>query len=134
MVKGILAISLAVLLCWPANCAAQTGDPGPVRVGDRWSYDIKDDLTGDLRQAITIVVVDVNDKEITTRDHISGQRSPANYGLRSRLGANRRRCLEVSPSGIGIRKPLQVGKEWRSDGNAMHLQSGILFVRPGWQS
>jgi len=38
---------------------------------------------------------------------------------------------KLTPSGIGIRKPLQVGKEWRSDGNAMNLRSGIPFRATG---
>ena len=47
-----------------------------LRVGDRWSYEIKDDLTGDLRHAVTVVVVDINDKEITTRTAIRGRDRP----------------------------------------------------------
>jgi hypothetical protein len=34
---------------------------------------------------------------------------------------------KLRPSGIGIKEPLQVGKEWRSDANAMNLQSGVAF-------
>src|SRR5262245_64680939 len=57
----LIVISLLLFFHWP--CAAQTPDPGPVRVGDRWSYDIKDALTGNLRNAITVVVAETNDKE-----------------------------------------------------------------------
>src|SRR5437868_4093984 len=65
MLRRLVAISLAVLVS--GYCLAQTINSGAIRVGDRWSYDIKDDLTGDLRQAITVIVVEINDKEITTR-------------------------------------------------------------------
>ena len=54
-----IAKSLAVLLFLTGYCAAQAVDPSPVRVGDRWSYNIKDALTGDLRQAVTIVAAGV---------------------------------------------------------------------------
>ena len=74
MLIRLIAINLAVLLFFlPVYCMAQTVDPGAVRLGDRWSYDIKDDLTGDLRHAITIVVVEVNEKEITTRATIGAR-------------------------------------------------------------
>src|SRR5262245_6923196 len=76
MSKHCIAIGLAALLNWTGHCAAQTADPGPVRVGDRWSYDIKDDLTGDLRHALTVVVVEVNDKEITARATVRGKDRP----------------------------------------------------------
>jgi hypothetical protein len=131
MVKDILAIGLAVLLSWPANCAAQTADPGAIRVGDRWSYDIKDELTGDLRQAITIVVVDINDKEITTRTTYRGKDRPQTIVFDLDWGRIDDGVWKLSPSGIGIRKPLQVGKEWRSDGNAVNLQSSIPFRASG---
>ena len=131
MVKSILAIGLAVLLCWPANCAAQTVDPGTIRVGDRWSYDIKDGLTGDLRQAITIVVVDINDKEITTQTTYRGKDRRQTMVFDLDWGRIDDGAWKLNPSGIGIRKPLQVGNEWRSDGNAMNLQSGIAFRASG---
>ena len=131
MVKDILAIGLAVLLCWPANGAAQTAVPGNIRVGDRWSYDIRDGLTGDHRQAITIVVVDINDKEITTRTTYRGKDRPQTMVFDLDWGRIDDGAWKLSPSGIGIRKPLQVGKEWRSDGNAMNLQSGVPFRASG---
>src|SRR5262249_61512167 len=62
-----LVISLALLLLSSGYGLAQTVDPGPIRVGDRWSYEIKDSLTGDLRPGMTVVVAEINDKEITTR-------------------------------------------------------------------
>jgi hypothetical protein len=38
---------------------------------------------------------------------------------------------KLRPSGIGIKKPLQIGKEWKSDANGMNLQSGIAFHASG---
>src|SRR5262249_14247664 len=76
MLARSIAKSLAVLFFLTGYCAAQTTDPGPIRVGDRWSYNIKDALTGDLRQAITIVVGEINEKEITTRVSIQGKDRP----------------------------------------------------------
>ena len=98
MPTRLIAISLrCCCCCWSRDCAAQTADPGAVRVGDRWSYDIKDDLTGDLRHAITVVVVD--DQRQGDHDasyHSAGKDRPQTMVLRSRLGPNRRRRLEAS--------------------------------------
>ncbi len=67
MWKALGAKALVAVLLWPSLAAAEASDTGVVRVGDRWSYDVKDGLTGDLRNQITVVTVDVNEKEITTR-------------------------------------------------------------------
>ena len=72
MPARLVVVSLALLLLWSRDCAAQPVDPGAVRVGDRWAYDVRDDLTGDLRRAIAGVVVAINDEEITTRVSSAG--------------------------------------------------------------
>jgi len=131
MLRRLIAIGLAVLLCWPGTCAAQAVDAGAIRVGDRWSYEIKDDLTGDLRQAVTTVVVDINDKEITTRTTYRGKDRSQTIVFDLDWGRIDDGVWKLQPSGIGIRKPLQVGKEWRSDSNAMNLQSGVPFRASG---
>src|SRR5262249_7274320 len=64
---GRLIVTTTLLLFLSWSCAAETPDPGPVRVGDSWSYDIKDELTGELSRAITLVVAQTSDTEITTR-------------------------------------------------------------------
>jgi hypothetical protein len=127
MSRRLFAIALTVLLFWPGYCAAQTPEPGPIRVGDRWSYDIKDGLTGDLRRSTTIAVVDVNDKEITTRVMERGKERPQMAVFAPDWGRIDEGGWKASPSGLGIRGPLEVGKEWRSDANATNLQSGITF-------
>jgi len=125
----LIVISILFFLSW--SCAAQTLDPGPVRVGDRWSYDIKDGLTGNLRNAITVVVAETNDKEITTRVSYQGKDHPQTAIYDSDWGRIDDGLWRLRPSGIGIKKPLQIGKEWKSDSNGMNLQSGVAFRASG---
>jgi hypothetical protein len=127
MLRRLIAISLAAPLVLPAYCAAQTADPGAIRVGDRWSYDVKDGFTGDLRDAITIVVVEVNDKEITTRVTHRGKDRPQTMVFAPDWGRIDDGAWRLRPSGIGLAKPLEVGKEWRSDANGINLRSGDAF-------
>jgi hypothetical protein len=126
------AIGLALQLLLPGYSLAQSVDPGPIRVGDRWSYEIKDSLTGDLRPATTVVVGEVTDKEITTRVTVRGRDRPPQamvYDLD--WGRIDDGAWKLRPPGIGIKKPLQIGKEWRSDANGVHLQSGMTFRAEG---
>ena len=129
-----VAISLAVQLLLAGYCVAQTVNPGAVRVGDRWTYDVKDDLTGDLRYAMTVVVGEINDREITTRVSFRGRdRPPLTMAYDLDWGRIDDGAWKLRPSGIGIQKSLQVGKEWRSDSNATSLQSGATCVQTGLQ-
>ena len=68
MVRQFVAGLLTVLFLGIGHSIAEeTAAPDDMRVGDRWSYDVKDDTTGDLRRAITYVAIEITDKEITTR-------------------------------------------------------------------
>ena len=67
-VRQSVAGALTVLLLGIGNSFAEEPTaPDDVRVGDRWSYDVKDDVTGDLRRVTTNVVIEITDREITTR-------------------------------------------------------------------
>jgi hypothetical protein len=127
--QGLALFALTLAFC-TADCAAQT-EPGPVRNGDRWAYDIKDDLTGDLRQSVTVIVVDVSEKEITARAMVRGKDRPQTMVFDLDWGRIDDGAWKLQPAGIGIRKPLQVGGEWRSDANAMNMQSGVAFRASG---
>jgi hypothetical protein len=131
MLTRTITISLTVQFLLTGYCVAQTVNPGAVRVGDRWAYDIRDDLTGDLRQVTTVVVVEINDKEITTRVNYRGKDRPQTMVYDLDWGRIDDGAWKLRPSGIGINKPLQVGKEWRSDANAVNLQSSITFRASG---
>jgi hypothetical protein len=128
MLRRAIATSLAIQLLLVGYCAAQAVDPGPIRVGDRWSYDIKDALTGDLRQAVTIVAAEINEKEITTRISVRGRDRPLTFVFDHDWGRVDDGVWKHRPSDLlGIKKPLQVGKQWRAEGNSANLQNGVAL-------
>jgi hypothetical protein len=131
MSRRFTAVGLALLLLLLGYSQAQSADPGPIRVGDRWSYEVKDSLTGDLRPAMTVVVGEINDKEITTRVSLRGKDRPLTVIQDLDWGRIDDGSWKLRPPGIGIKKPLQIGKEWRSDANGIHLQSGVTFRAEG---
>jgi hypothetical protein len=131
MLTRTMTISVAAQLLLVGYCAGQTVDPGPIRVGDRWSYEIKDGFSGELRPAMTFVVAEVNDKEITTRVSIRGRDRPQTMVHDLDWGRIDDGAWQLRPPGIGIKKPLQIGNEWRSDANGVHSQSGATFRAEG---
>ena len=76
MYRQSAAVGVVMLLLWPLNCLAQLVDQGPVRAGDRWTYDVKDEVTGDLKGTFSSVVVEVTNKEINTRTFVRGRDRP----------------------------------------------------------
>ena len=131
MLRCFIAIGLAFLLFLPEYPAAQEIDPGAVRVGDRWSYDVKDDLTGDFKVSMTFEVVEVNEKEITTRVHYRGKPPPRTMIFDLDWGRIDDGLWKVRPHGIGIKKPLEVGKKWRSRAQATNMRSGVVLRASG---
>ena len=132
MLGRVITKSLAIQLLLVCYCAAQTVDPGPIQVGDRWSYDIKDALTGDLRLAVTIVAAEVNEKEITTRTSVRGKDRPNTIVFNPDWGRIDDGIWKHRPSDLlGIRKPLQVGKQWRAEGSSTNLQTGVALQTSG---
>jgi hypothetical protein len=128
MLRRAITTSLVIQLLLIGYCAAQAVDPGPIRVGDRWSYDIKDALTGDLRQAVTIVAAEINEKEITTRISVRGRDRPLTFVFDHDWGHVDDGVWKHRPSDLlGIKKPLQVGRQWRAEGNSANLQNGVAL-------
>src|SRR5258708_15782755 len=76
MLGRTIAKSLAIQLFLVGYCAAQTVDPGPLRVGDRWTYDINDELTGDLSNTLASVFAQITQNEITARVSVRGSGRP----------------------------------------------------------
>lgn len=124
MVRGIVAAALAAIVFTYGAARAQQANPGAVRVGDRWSYDVKDGATGDLRQAITIVVVDVTDKEINARISVAGKGQPRTFIFAHDWGRIDDSLWQFQPHEIGINTPLNVGKEWRAETGTKNLKTG----------
>ena len=127
MVRQFVAAVLTVLFLGIGNSMAEetAAAPDEVRVGDRWSYDVKDDATGDLRRTITYVAIEITDKEITTRVTERGKDRPNTVIFSREWGRMDNGIWQTRPSGYGIKKPLEVNKEWRNEANARNLKTGV---------
>lgn len=115
---------LAVWVFAAKPLTAQTSNTRPVQVGDRWSYDVKDAITGDVRESITVVAIEVTDKEINTRITVRGNNRARTFIFSPDWGRIDDSVWQVQPSDIGIKTPLQIGKKWRSTATAKHLHNG----------
>ena len=125
----LFVLMVAAAICiWPRESTGQSDAPGPVRVGDRWTYASKDAATGDIRNVITLVVSEITDKEVTTRVNLRGKDRPRTVVFDPQWSIIDDGIVKYRPASLlGIRTPLNVGKEWRSEANVANSQTGNTF-------
>ena len=123
----VLVLSLGTVYA----ASAQVADIAGVLPGDRWVYEITDEISGDLKLTSTVFVLDVSEQEINTRvsSRGSGARQIVYDRNWSRIDDS---VWKYRPSdGSGIKKPLQVGKQWRFESKATHFQNGTALTITG---
>jgi hypothetical protein len=130
-IKWLLAF-LPLAFATFSAATAQMADVAAVLPGDRWVYEVKDEITGDLKSTTTIVVLDVSDSEINTRLSVRGVGRPQQVVFDRSWNRVDDSIWKYRPSdGTGIRAPLQVGKDWRFENNATHFQNGTALSTTG---
>jgi hypothetical protein len=120
----------------PAPAVETPNSPEPmedVQTGDHWTYEFRDDVTGDVKSTITNTVTDVSDSEISTR---TAQLGNSNSGYqtfdRSWNVINDSGIWRYTPNdGSGIRAPLAVGKTWSFKATGQNTTAGVSWRRSG---
>jgi hypothetical protein len=114
------------------EASAQTADIAGVLPGDRWVYEVKDEISGDLKSTTTVVVLDVSESEINTRVSVRGAARPQQIVFDRSWNRVDDSIWKYRPSdGTGIQAPLQVGKDWRFENKASHFQNGTAVSTTG---
>ena len=130
--KSKWLIFLLVTLSSLCEASAQVADIAGVLPGDRWVYEVKDEITGDLKSTTTVVVLDVSESEINTRISVRGAARPQQIVFDRSWNRVDDSIWKYRPSdGTGIQAPLQVGKDWRFENKATHFQNGTALSTTG---
>ena len=102
-----------------------------LQVGDHWTYESRDEISGDVKSIVTNTVTDLTDTQIGVRNTWAGHSSSGiqtfdrSWNMINSGGASR-----YSPNdGTGIRPPLAVGKTWSSKSNDINSTSGVILKR-----
>ena len=93
---GLVSIAVVATL-WPGVLAAQSPEPPSdgVRVGDRWVFDRRDELSDLPKDTYTRIVTAVSEKEIVTDFYVRGHPAKTVMIFRSQLGPHRQHYCEV---------------------------------------
>jgi hypothetical protein len=127
-------VLLGTAMLWPTALLAQSpGESGrSARVGDRFIYDTKDEVTGEPKGSYVAVVTEVSDKEIVNSISVPGKPGSRIVVYDRDLNRLDDSTWKFKPSdGQGIRLPLAVGKTWRIEYEARNIQSGIISRTTG---
>lgn len=128
------AVLLGMAVLWPHGLSAQPRDEtnDPIRVGDRFIYDTKDEITGEPKGTYVVIVTEVSDKEIVTNVSFRGRNGSQLVVLDHELNRIDDSVWKYKPNdGQGIHLPLAVGKTWRSEYDARNMQNGAILRTTG---
>jgi hypothetical protein len=126
----LLWLALITSGLWPHVAAAQPADQAndAARVGDRWVYDTKDEITGFPKDTYSQVVTDVSPKETVVSVTFRGKNGSTLVAYDQNWDRLDQPNIKFKPSdGQGIRPPLAVGKEWRTEHEARITQTGAAL-------
>jgi len=108
--------------------AAQSPGQQPenaVQVGDHWTIDTRDEITGLPTETFIRVVTDVSPSEVVVRVTTRGKNTSGIVVYDRNWNRIENSTWKWKPNdGWGVRFPLAVGKEWRSEVEARTTQTG----------
>jgi hypothetical protein len=113
----------------PSVLTAQSPAPAdsPVQVGDRWTYDERDEITGLPTVTFTHTVTEVSPAEFVMRVTTQGKTGSSIRIYDHDWNLIDRGDRKYKPNnGAGIKPPLAVGKEWRSEYETRSTQSSFV--------
>jgi len=123
----------------PPASTSQSPEPGErpepmeeAQVGDHWTYELRDDITGDVKSTITNTVTDVSTKEISIRMAVLGTPNSGFQTFDSSWNLINNGIWRYTPNdGTGIRAPLAVGKSWSIKSTDLNSTAGVSWKRSG---
>jgi hypothetical protein len=100
------------------------------QVGDHWTYELRDDITGDIKSTFTNTITDVSTTDITVRVTVVGNPNTGFVSYDRSWNRTGNDTFRFTPNdGSGIRSPLAVGKTWSTKSNDLNTSAGVGWKR-----
>jgi hypothetical protein len=117
----------------PAGESPNSPDPMPdAQTGDHWTYELRDEITGEVKSTITNTVTDVSTSEISTRTLWLGNPNSGYQTFDRSWNMTNNGIWRYTPNdGTGIRAPLAVGKTWSFKSSDLNSTAGFSVKRTG---
>jgi hypothetical protein len=116
----------------PTTATELSHSMDPPLVGDYWSYELRDEITGTLKYTIMTVITDVTPGEIAIRAENLGYPGNGFYIYDHTWNLKNDPTWKFSPNdGTGIKPPLAAGSTWKFQGDQIYSGRGASFRRSG---
>jgi hypothetical protein len=117
----------------PAVEAPNSPEPmEDTQTGDHWTYEARDEITGEVKSTITNTVTDVSDSEISIRIAQLGNSNAGYQTFDRSWNMTNNGIWRYTPNdGTGIRPPLAVGKTWSFKSTDLNSMAGFSEKRSG---
>ena len=113
----------------PAKALVPMEEPRP---GDRWTYEVRDEITGSVTATRENVVTEVTPTEISVRFKNLGTNNEGFSVYDRSWNLVQDRPWRYSPhDGSGIQSPLAIGKTWPVQTNNINSANGNVWKRSG---
>lgn len=101
-------------------------------VGDHWTYEVHDEITGTLKNTYTETITDITPTEISVRSETVGGPSAASFVYDNLWNIKNGPVWKFTPGdGTGVKLPLKVGSTWKSHDTALFQGRQDTFVFQG---
>lgn len=101
------------------------------QLGDHWTYELRDEITGDLKSTMTHTITDVSATEIGIRIAMVGK-NDSGFQTYNRSWDLLSGLWRFTPNdGMGVRTPLEVGKSWPVKSTAFNGANGASLKISG---
>jgi hypothetical protein len=115
----------------PASPASAVETPAPdtmdgTQVGDHWTYENKDEVTGEVKSTLTQTVTDVSGSDVAMRVDFQGSSNSNYLTFDSSWNLKESGDVRYDPNdGTGVRLPLAVGKSWSFKATSVNAARGF---------
>ena len=135
---GLLVSASVLSAQTPPSQPASTESPSQQetmedpQIGDHWTYELRDDVSGDLKSTITHTITDITPAEISVRLAVLGRPNGAYHTYDRAWDLINNGTWRSTPNdGTGIRAPLAVGKAWSFKSTHSNTSSGVSLKTSG---
>lgn len=102
------------------------------QTGDRWTYEFRDEITGEIKSTFTNIVTDVSASEIGVRTTTLGNANNGYLTYDRSWNVKANNAWRYSPNdGTGVVAPLTVGKTWPIKATDVNSAAGASWKRSG---
>lgn len=134
VLAGAMTIVLTVSAL--AQSSAPAGAPAPAGnsavPGDHWTYEVKDDVSGEIKDTRTFTVTDISKNEIAVRSDSNKTGNSNNFIYDQSWNVVRGPVFKFSPNdGSGVKLPLSPDSQWKISINSTNVNNGQAWKRTG---